>query len=137
VDGLIGHTGFVGSILAAQHDFAGRFNSTNIGAIAGRSFDTLVCAAAPGSMFEANRFRQRDSGQIDGLIASLDSVGTVERFVTARAGQLGYRVCEIGVHRSYPAGEAVPTKINGASAKWAIIRQLLRAASGRFNPGGA
>jgi dolichol-phosphate mannosyltransferase len=55
-------------------------------------------------------------------------------YLTARAGQLGYRVCEVGVRRSYPKGEAVPTKITGAGAKWAIIRQLLGAASGRFNP---
>lgn len=55
-------------------------------------------------------------------------------YLTARAGQLGLRICEIGVRRSYPAGEAVPTKITGAGAKWAIIRQLLAAASGRLNP---
>ncbi len=55
-------------------------------------------------------------------------------YLTARAGQLGYRVCEIGVRRSYPVGEAVPTKITGAGAKWGIIKQLLSAASGRLNP---
>lgn len=55
-------------------------------------------------------------------------------YLTARAGQLGYRVCELGVRRSYPVGEAVPTKITGAGAKWAIIKQLLAAATGRFNP---
>ena len=54
--------------------------------------------------------------------------------LTARAGQLDYRVCELGVRRSYPKGEAVPTKITGAGAKWAIIRQLLGAATGRFHP---
>ena len=55
-------------------------------------------------------------------------------YLTARAGQLGYRVCELGVRRSYPKGEAVPTKITGVGAKWAIIRQLLGAATGRFHP---
>lgn len=55
-------------------------------------------------------------------------------YLTARAGQLGYRVCELGVRRSYPLGEPVPTKITGTGAKWAIIRQLLGAATGRFNP---
>ncbi len=55
-------------------------------------------------------------------------------YLTARAGQLGYRVCEIGVRRSYPVGEAVPTKITGAGGKWGIIKQLLSAASGRLNP---
>lgn len=55
-------------------------------------------------------------------------------YLTARAGQLGYKVCEVGVRRSYPVGGAVPTKITGAGAKWAIVRQLLRAATGRFDP---
>ena len=55
-------------------------------------------------------------------------------YLTARAGQLGYRVCEIPVRRSYPLGQAVPTKINGVGAKWAIVRQLLRAAGGRLAP---
>ncbi|KTR82254.1 glycosyl transferase family 2 [Novosphingobium barchaimii] len=55
-------------------------------------------------------------------------------YLTARAGQLGYRVCEIGVRRSYPVGEPVPTKITGAGGKWGIIKQLLSAASGRLNP---
>jgi dolichol-phosphate mannosyltransferase len=55
-------------------------------------------------------------------------------YLTARAGQLGYRVCQVPVRRSYPAGEAIPTKITGSGAKWAIIRQLLDAATGRLNP---
>lgn len=81
MDGLIGHTGFVGGTLAAQHDFTGRFNSANVPDAAGRRFSTLVCAAAPGSMFEANRFPERDAARIDALIASLDAVGHAERFV--------------------------------------------------------
>jgi hypothetical protein len=80
LDALIGDTGFVGGILACQHDFAARFNSRTIGGAAGRSFDTVVCAAAPGSMFEANRFPELDRQRIDGLI---DQLGTIEakRFI--------------------------------------------------------
>jgi len=81
LDGLIGHTGFVGSTLLTQHDFPARFNSANVSDLAGQRFGTLVCAAAPGSMFEANRFPERDAARIDGLIARLDAVGPVERFV--------------------------------------------------------
>ncbi len=55
-------------------------------------------------------------------------------YLTARAGQLGFRVCEIPVQRRYPAGEATPTKISGTGAKIDIIRQLLAAATGRYSP---
>ncbi len=81
MDGLIGHTGFVGSNLKTQHEFGARFNSANVGDLAGAEFDTLVCAAAPGSMFEANRFPERDHARISALIAQLDAVGPVRRFV--------------------------------------------------------
>lgn len=79
-DALIGHTGFVGGILAEQHGFAARFNSSNIGEIADAAFDTVVCAAAPGSMFTANRNPDRDRAAIDALISRLDTVRT-QRFV--------------------------------------------------------
>lgn len=78
--GLIGHTGFVGGALLRQARFAACFNSATIAAIAGQSFGTLVCAAAPGSMLEANRAPERDAAQIDGLIAQLSRV-QAERFV--------------------------------------------------------
>lgn len=78
--GLIGHTGFVGGALLRQAPFAARFNSKTIGEIDGQRFVTLVCAAAPGSMIEANRAPDRDRAQIDALIARLDTV-RAERFV--------------------------------------------------------
>ncbi|SHN55994.1 hypothetical protein [Erythrobacter sanguineus] len=78
--GLIGHSGFVGGALLRQARFAACFNSATIAAIEGQSFGTLVCAAAPGSMFEANRAPTRDAAQIDALIARLSGV-RAERFV--------------------------------------------------------
>lgn len=78
--GLIGHTGFVGGALLRQTAFDVCYNSANIADIAGEAFGTLVCAAAPGSMIEANRAPERDAAQIDALIARLDSV-RAERFV--------------------------------------------------------
>lgn len=74
MDALIGDTGFVGAILAGQHDFGGRFNSRTIGEAAGRRFETVVCAAAPGSMFEANRFPDKDRERIDDLIEGLATI---------------------------------------------------------------
>lgn len=55
-------------------------------------------------------------------------------YLTVRAGQLGFRVCETPVRRSYPKGEAAPTKISGAGAKIALLRQTIQAAMGAFNP---
>ncbi|EIZ79013.1 hypothetical protein WSK_2558 [Novosphingobium sp. Rr 2-17] len=80
MDALIGYTGFVGSTLRRQHDFEGLFNSGNIGDAEGRSFGTVVCAAAPGSMFEANRDPERDLARTEAIIRSLEQIGS-ERFV--------------------------------------------------------
>lgn len=80
IDALIGHTGFVGENLARQHTFPARFNSSNIDEITGQDFETVVCAAAPGSMVIANRNPDRDSAAINALIGQLDKVQT-RRFV--------------------------------------------------------
>lgn len=71
---MIGHTGFVGQNLARQFAFDACFNSRTIGKSAGLRCRTLVCAAAPGSMFEANRQPDRDRAQIAALIAALDRI---------------------------------------------------------------
>lgn len=55
-------------------------------------------------------------------------------YLTARAGRLDYRVCEIPVVRRYPGRGAVPTKIAGWKGKLAIVKQLLAAATGRYDP---
>ena len=73
-DALVGHTGFVGAALAGQHTFAHRFNSATIAGIDRLPCGTLVCAAAPGSMLEANRAPERDRAAIKGLIARLETV---------------------------------------------------------------
>jgi len=55
-------------------------------------------------------------------------------YLSVRAGQLGYRVCEVPVRRSYPRGEAVPTKISGVGAKAALLGQTFKAAMGLYKP---
>jgi len=57
-------------------------------------------------------------------------------YLTARAGQLGYRVCEIPVRRSYPLGERAPTKITGLGAKFGVLEQLILTVLGRYHPRG-
>ena len=79
-DALVGHTGFVGQTLLQQHHFPATFNSATIHNSAGQDFATVVCAAAPGSMFEANRFPERDAQAIDGLIDRLSGL-RAQRFV--------------------------------------------------------
>lgn len=55
-------------------------------------------------------------------------------YLTVRAGQLGYRVCETPVRRSYPVGSPTPTKIGGLSAKLAVLEQAITAARGGYAP---
>ena len=73
-DALLGWSGFVGSVLGAQHSFDARYRRADIHESAGREFGTLVCAAAPGSMFAANRDPESDAAAIDGLIAALSRI---------------------------------------------------------------
>jgi hypothetical protein len=73
-DAIIGSTGFVGGHLLGQHSFVGRFNSRTVQHAAGQAFDVVVCAAAPGSMFEANRFPDQDKARIDALIDHLSMI---------------------------------------------------------------
>lgn len=57
-------------------------------------------------------------------------------YLTVRAGQLGYRTCEVPVRRSYPENEATPTKITGLHAKLDLLGQTFAAARGAYNPKG-
>ena len=76
MDALIGYTGFVGGQLQRQHSFSGLFNRANIDEVGASEFDTVVCAAAPGSMFEANMLPDVDLSKINALIERLSSLQT-------------------------------------------------------------
>lgn len=78
--GLLGATGFVGSALLRQTSFDTHFHSRNVGEIEGQHFATLVCAAAPGSMLEANTAPERDREQVHALIQRLSKVHA-DRFI--------------------------------------------------------
>lgn len=80
MDALLGHTGFVGGNLLGQHAFGARFNSRTIGDAAGARFGTVVCAAAPATMWAANREPEKDRAVIDDLIRRLHQI-RAERFV--------------------------------------------------------
>ncbi len=57
-------------------------------------------------------------------------------YLTARAGQLGYRTKEVPTRRAYPADEAIPTKIGGAHAHMDLINVLWKTIRGDYNPPG-
>lgn len=77
---LIGHTGFVGGNFAAQRRFDALYNSKNVEEIAGGKFDLVVCAAAPGVKWLANREPERDRAAIERLMRALQDV-RARRFV--------------------------------------------------------
>jgi dolichol-phosphate mannosyltransferase len=55
-------------------------------------------------------------------------------YLSIRANQLGYRSCEIGVTRAYPADGRVPTKIRGMRGPLRLMKELFLSALGRFDP---
>jgi hypothetical protein len=77
---LIGHTGFVGATLAQQADFSHCFNSATMPLSAGQRFDDVVCAAAPGSMLEANTAPESDRARVHSLVEQLSAI-RADRFV--------------------------------------------------------
>ena len=55
-------------------------------------------------------------------------------YLAIRAARLGFRCCELPVTREYPEGGAVPTKISGWRGNLHILRVLLAACAGRYDP---
>lgn len=55
-------------------------------------------------------------------------------YLSVRAAQLGYRVCEAPAQRDYPSDGAVPSKIGGLRARVHILRLLLATVAGRYDP---
>lgn len=71
---LIGCSGFVGGTLLKQTVFSQVYRSTDISNIAGKTFDTVVCAGAPAQKWLANLEPAADLQKIEGLIAHLKSM---------------------------------------------------------------
>lgn len=72
---LIGHTGFVGGNLAAQHSFTDFFNSKTIHEMAGQEFDLVVCSGARAEKWKAN---QDPAGDREGIRALTDILQQVQ-----------------------------------------------------------
>ncbi len=71
---LIGFSGFVGSTLLKQSNFAALYRSTNIHEIENRELDIVVCAGAPAQKWIANREPADDRNKIESLIGHLRTV---------------------------------------------------------------
>jgi hypothetical protein len=122
-DALIGYTGFVGTTLLRQRSFDNLYRSTNIGEIAGKRFETIVCAGAPAQKWIANREPEADRAAIGALISRLELV-RCSRFVL---------VSTVDVYKS-PIGvtEETPVDEEGLHAYGTHRRWLERFVMDRF-----
>ena len=73
---LIGYTGFVGSNILSQHRFNGLYDINNIREIQCKEFELIVCAAAPGMKWKANKYPHKDRDNISYLIKNLKKIQT-------------------------------------------------------------
>jgi hypothetical protein len=71
---LIGYTGFVGSNINAQNTFSDTYNTSNIEAIEGQSYDLVVSAANGAEMWRINQEPEKDRAQIEGFIERIKTV---------------------------------------------------------------
>ena len=55
-------------------------------------------------------------------------------YLAIRAPRLGYRVIEVPVIRRYPAIGKIPTKISPIKGNLLLLKILIRAVTGRYNP---
>ncbi len=64
MNSLVGHTGFVGSNLCRQGNFAGQYNSQNIGEAFGTSPDVLYYSGLPAEKFLADSIPEQDMQRV-------------------------------------------------------------------------
>ena len=55
-------------------------------------------------------------------------------YLSIRATQLGLKACEVPVTRAYPATGKTPTKISGFKGNSNLMKVLLNALAGKYNP---
>lgn len=103
---LVGYSGFVGSTLLKQTKFNSLFRSTNIEKIQNKSFDTVVCAAAPAQKWIANQKPDEDNKIIDQLIGHISTIkcnkfiliSTVDVFKNPNNVNENSPIDEVGLH---------------------------------------
>lgn len=105
-DMIIGYTGFVGQTLVKQRIFNGFYNSKNVDEIVGKTFDVMVCSAAPAQKWLANKEPLNDLSNIEQLISNLKKVkckkiiliSTVDVFKAPNGANENTIVDESGLH---------------------------------------
>src|SRR5688500_4653500 len=68
---LIGHTGFIGGVLAHQVRFDACFNSTNIEEITDKTYDLVVCSGARAEKWRINQDPAADLASLQRLTRCL------------------------------------------------------------------
>jgi nucleoside-diphosphate-sugar epimerase len=92
-DALVGHTGFVGGNLAAQHRFDAVFNSKTIESVRGKRFRRLVVSAMPAEMWVANRDPVADLAALNRLWANLEQCRADECVVISTVAVYATPIC--------------------------------------------
>lgn len=77
---LIGYTGFVGSNLLNQYQFTDTYNSSNIGELAGKEYDLVVCSGARAEKWKINQDPESDWNNLQSLMNNLSSA-TIKKCV--------------------------------------------------------
>lgn len=72
--GLIGHTGFIGSILKSNLKNYKLFNSKNINSIRKKNFKEIICVGLPASKWKANKNPNKDTVNLNYLMRNLVSI---------------------------------------------------------------
>jgi dolichol-phosphate mannosyltransferase len=82
-----------------------------------------------------NAFRAYSKNYIEKARPFRDVFKTYEllAYLSVRASQIGLRVCEVPVTRSYPKGEKIPTKISPLKGNIELVKILLKNLMGKYN----
>jgi dTDP-4-dehydrorhamnose reductase len=80
MNGLIGHSGYVGQTLLRQRSFDRLYRSTDIATIRGAHFDLLIISGAPAAKWIAEREPEADLARLTELVGHLGSV-TADRVI--------------------------------------------------------
>ncbi|MGY2171688.1 pyridine nucleotide transhydrogenase [Pseudomonas gingeri] len=103
---LVGYSGYVGSSLLKQSSFDKLYRASNIESIRGETFDTIICAGAPGQKWAANLNPVADLENIEKLISCLSKVNcksfilisTVDVFKSPLDVDEFDKIDEVGLH---------------------------------------
>lgn len=137
-DALVGHTGFVGGNLAAQHRFDAVFNSKTIESIRGKRFRRLVVSAMPAEMWVANRDPVADRATLNRLWSNLEQCRADECVVISTIAVYPTPICVdegtlIMTNLSTPYGEHRWELER--RARWHFPRALSVRLPGLYGPG--